>query len=59
METRANYVIVGIFTLAAILAAFGFVYWTAQIGDRGETAVLLVRIQGSASGLGPGSLVLF
>ncbi|ESZ40114.1 organic solvent ABC transporter substrate-binding protein [Mesorhizobium sp. L2C054A000] len=59
METRANFVIVGIFTLAAILAAFGFVYWTAQIGDRGETAELRVRIQGSASGLGPGSLVLF
>ena len=37
METKANYVIVGIFTLAAILAAFGFVYWTAAIGDRGET----------------------
>ncbi len=59
METRANYVIVGIFTLVAILAAFAFVYWTAQIGDRGETAELRVRIQGSASGLGPGSLVLF
>lgn len=59
METRANYVIVGVFTLAAILAAFAFVYWTAQIGDRGETAQLRVRIQGSASGLGPGSLVLF
>ncbi|QKD03678.1 MCE family protein [Mesorhizobium loti] len=59
METRANYVIVGIFTLVAILAAFAFVYWTAAIGDRGETAVLRVRIPGSASGLGPGSLVLF
>jgi phospholipid/cholesterol/gamma-HCH transport system substrate-binding protein len=59
METRANYVIVGIFTLAAIVAAFAFVYWTAAIGDRGETTLLRVRIQGSASGLGPGSLVLF
>ncbi|WP_095200055.1 MlaD family protein [Mesorhizobium carmichaelinearum] len=59
METRANYVIVGIFTLVAILAAFAFVYWTAAIGDRGETALLRVRIPGSASGLGPGSLVLF
>lgn len=59
METRANYVIVGIFTLAAILAAFAFVYWTAAIGDRGETAVLRVRIPGSASGLGRGSFVLF
>ena len=59
METRANYVIVGIFTLGAILAAFAFVYWTAAIGDRGETAMLRVRIPGSASGLSRGSLVLF
>jgi phospholipid/cholesterol/gamma-HCH transport system substrate-binding protein len=59
METRANYVIVGIFTVVAILAAFGFVYWTAAIGDRGETAQLRVRIPGSASGLGRGSAVLF
>ena len=59
METKANYVIVGIFTLAAIVAAFAFVYWTAVIGDRGETALLRVRIPGSASGLGSGSAVLF
>ncbi|ESX73114.1 MULTISPECIES: MlaD family protein [unclassified Mesorhizobium] len=59
METRANYVIVGIFTLAAILAAFAFVYWTAAIGDKGETTILRVRIPGSASGLGRGSFVLF
>jgi phospholipid/cholesterol/gamma-HCH transport system substrate-binding protein len=59
METRANYVIVGIFTLTAILAAFAFVYWTAAIGDRGETVMLRVRIPGSASGLGRGSFVLF
>lgn len=59
METRANYVIVGIFTLVAIVAAFIFVYWTAAIGDRGETALLRVRIPGSASGLGRGSAVLF
>jgi len=59
METRANYVIVGIFTLVAIVAAFGFVYWTAAIGDRGETTMLRIRIPGSASGLGRGSAVLF
>lgn len=59
METRANYVIVGIFTLVAILAAFGFVYWTAAIGERGETVMMRVRIPGSASGLGRGSFVLF
>ena len=59
METRANYVIVGIFTLVAILAAFAFVYWTAAIGEKGETTMLRVRIPGSASGLGRGSFVLF
>lgn len=59
METRANYVIVGIFTLLAVVAAFMFVYWTAALGDRGETVLLRFRIPGSASGLGQGSLVLF
>jgi phospholipid/cholesterol/gamma-HCH transport system substrate-binding protein len=59
METRANYIIVGIFTLGAILAAFAFVYWTAAIGDKGETVMLRVRFPGSASGLGRGSFVLF
>lgn len=59
METKANYVAVGLFTLLAILAAFGFVYWTAAGSDQGETITLRVRIPGSASGLGRGSAVLF
>lgn len=59
METRANYVIVGIFTLATVLAAFGFVYWTSGLGDRTETASVRFRIPGSASGLTRGSVVLF
>jgi phospholipid/cholesterol/gamma-HCH transport system substrate-binding protein len=59
METRANYIAVGFFTLLAIIAAFGFVYWTAGGIERGETVTLRVRIPGSASGLGRGSAVLF
>lgn len=59
METRANYVIVGIFTLTAILAAFAFVYWTAGAADRGEVSTLRFRIHGPASGLVRGSAVLF
>ncbi len=59
METRANYVLVGIFTLVTVLAAFGFVYWTAGLGDRGEVSTLRFRIHGSASGLVRGSVVLF
>jgi phospholipid/cholesterol/gamma-HCH transport system substrate-binding protein len=59
METRANYVIVGVFTLVAVLSAFAFVYWTAGMGETGETAELRIRIPGSASGLTRGSAVLF
>ena len=59
METRANYIAVGFFTLLAIVAAFAFVYWTAGGIERGETVQLRVRIPGSASGLGRGSAVLF
>ncbi|WP_274427085.1 MlaD family protein [Chelativorans sp. YIM 93263] len=59
METRANYVLVGLFTILTVLAAFGFIYWTAGIGERGEMAQVRFRIPGSASGLGRGSAVLF
>lgn len=59
METRANYVIVGIFTLVTVLAAFGFVYWTSGVGDRVETSSIRFRIPGSASGLVRGSAILF
>jgi phospholipid/cholesterol/gamma-HCH transport system substrate-binding protein len=59
METKANYVVVGIFTVLAVLAGFGFVYWSAGLGANGESVTLRVRIPGSAAGLGRGSLVLF
>ena len=59
METRANYAIVGFFTLVVMLSAFGFVYWMARYGGSGETAQLIVRIPGSANGLSVGSPVRF
>ncbi|SOE08592.1 phospholipid/cholesterol/gamma-HCH transport system substrate-binding protein [Hoeflea halophila] len=59
METRANYAIVGFFTLVVMFSAFGFVYWMAQYGNSGETAPLIVRIPGSANGLSNGSPVRF
>ena len=34
METRANYVLIGVFTLAVIAAGFGFVYWFHRGGGR-------------------------
>jgi phospholipid/cholesterol/gamma-HCH transport system substrate-binding protein len=59
METKANYVLVGIFTLVVCMLAFGFVYWIARYGDRSETATLEIRIVGSVTGLAEGSQVLF
>ncbi|MAZ84248.1 MAG: MCE family protein [Hoeflea sp.] len=59
METRANYAIVGLFTVLVILSAFGFVYWMSQVGGGGETGRLIVRIPGSANGLSVGSAVRF
>ena len=59
METRANYAIVGFFTVLVIAAAFGFVYWMANYGRTGQVAPLLVRIPGSANGLSVGSPVRF
>jgi len=58
METRANYAVVGFFTLIVMFSAFGFVYWMARYGG-GETLPLIVRIPGSANGLSNGSPVRF
>lgn len=59
METRANYVAVGVFTLVLLLAAFGFVFWTSGVGEKAEMVPVQFQIPGSASGLTRGSLVTF
>ena len=59
METKANYTIVGFFTVLVIAAAFGFVYWMAEYGRGGPMTELIVRIPGSANGLSVGSPVRF
>ncbi len=59
METKANYAIVGFFTMLVIGAAFGFVYWMAEYGRGGPMAPLAIRIPGSANGLSIGSPVRF
>ncbi len=59
METRANYVAVGIFTLVALVTAFVLVYWFGRFDGRDQLVPLDIRIQGSVSGLGEGSLVTF
>ncbi len=59
METKANYAIVGFFTVAVMAAAFAFVFWMSQYGRNGPSAELIVRIPGSANGLSVGSPVRF
>lgn len=59
METKANYAIVGFFTVAVVAAAFVFVFWMSQYGRSGPVADLIVRIPGSANGLSVGSPVRF
>ena len=59
METRANYVLIGAFTLAVVLGVFGFVYWFQNIGGSGERAFYRVQFEGSVSGLRTGASVLF
>jgi len=59
METRANYVAVGVFTLLALVTAFVVIYWFGKFDGRDQLVPLDVRIQGSVSGLGEGSLVTF
>jgi len=59
METRANYVLIGVFTLAVVVGVFGFVYWFQNIGGAGERAFYRVQFEGSVSGLRTGATVLF
>ena len=46
METKANYAIVGFFTVLVVLAAFAFVYWMQVYGREGRMEPLRIVIQG-------------
>lgn len=59
METKARYVLIGVFTLAVIFASFGFVYWMQGAGGSRERAVYQIRFETSVSGLAKGASVAF
>lgn len=59
METRANYALIGTFSLAVILSAFGFVYWFASASSSVARTTYEIVFTGSVSGLSQGSSVLF
>src|SRR5262245_46746697 len=58
METRANYVLIGLFTLSVIVGAVGFVYRFNTIGRAGERATYPTVFDGSGAGLRTGGSVL-
>jgi len=59
MDTRANYALIGLFTLLVVAAGFLFVYWFA-VSDRGRERVAVeVVFRDSVAGLSRGSGVTF
>jgi phospholipid/cholesterol/gamma-HCH transport system substrate-binding protein len=59
METRANYVLIGSFTLAVIAAAFGFVLWFQSLHTTKARSPLSIVFEGPAAGLRNGGSVNF
>lgn len=59
METRANFAVIGAFTLAVIAAAFGFVFWFSGPSKAARRTQYDIIFTGSVSGLSRGGGVLF
>ena len=59
METRANFVLIGAFTLAVIAAAFGFVLWFQSLHTTKARSPIRVVFEGPATGLRNGGSVNF
>ncbi|HUI20729.1 MAG TPA: MlaD family protein [Methylocella sp.] len=59
METRANYALIGIFTLAVVAGIFGFLYWFSGAEKQGGRKTYKIVFTGSISGLTNNGVVLF
>ena len=59
METKGNHVLIGLFAVCVVVAAFAFVFWFHNISGTSKRVSYLVRFDGAAAGLRPGSAVLF
>lgn len=59
VETRANYALIGLFTLAAVAAMFGFAIWFAGARGNSDRQEFRIVFSGSVSGLSRGASVLF
>jgi phospholipid/cholesterol/gamma-HCH transport system substrate-binding protein len=59
METRANYVMIGVFTLAVVVGIFAFVWWFQRLGTGEAKATYEIYFDGPVSGLRRGATVNF
>jgi phospholipid/cholesterol/gamma-HCH transport system substrate-binding protein len=59
METRANYVMIGVFTLAVIVGIFAFVWWFQRLGTGEAKSTYEIYFDGPVSGLRRGATVNF
>ncbi len=59
METRANFALIGLFTLAVIFGAFSFAYYYISAGHQNARKTYIIHFEGSVSGLSNGAAVLF
>ncbi len=59
MERKANYLLVGIFTLVLIASGVGFVMWASKHRDGSEVTRYLIYFDGAVNGLAKGSVVRF
>jgi phospholipid/cholesterol/gamma-HCH transport system substrate-binding protein len=59
METRANYALIGAFTLTVIVAAFAFVFWFSGAEKPAGMHSYKVIFNGPVTGLSVGNYVLF
>jgi phospholipid/cholesterol/gamma-HCH transport system substrate-binding protein len=59
METRANYVMIGVFTLAVVVGVFAFVWWFQRLGTGDTKAQYEIYFDSPVAGLRRGATVNF
>ncbi|NRG17983.1 MCE family protein [Rhizobiales bacterium] len=59
METRANYIAIGAFVFAVIVAAFVFIYWLGISSNGTKNVNIKVIFPGAVTGLSTGGQVLY
>jgi phospholipid/cholesterol/gamma-HCH transport system substrate-binding protein len=59
METRANFALIGAFTIAVVFAAFSFVWWFSGPSQTAQYKTYELIFSGSVAGLSRGASVLF